>query len=129
MAFASIHPMVVPMYEYHILKWGDPEMSKDIRKEQVALLRFEKKIAGLAAALAAGAATAKAADGKLHASDATAAYAEVEAALVRLAEVTSHAHDALAAKATESGVMMLQATGGVPKRSVSSAVASILGTG
>ena len=104
-------------------------MSKDVRKEQVALLRFEKKVVGLAAMLAAGAATAKAVDGKLHATDGTAAFAEMEAALVRLAEVTSHAHDALAAKATESGAMMLQATGGVPKRSVSSAVASILGIG
>ena len=104
-------------------------MSKDVRTEQVALLRFEKKVVGLAAMLAAGAATAKAVDGKLHATDGTAAFAEMEAALVRLAEVTSNAHDVLAARATESGAMMLQATGGVPKRSVSSAVASIFGIG
>lgn len=104
-------------------------MSKDVRKEQVALLQFEKKVVGLAAMLAAGAATAKAVDGKFHASDATAAYAEMEAALVRLADVTSQAHDALAVKAAESGAVMLQATGGVPKRSVSSAVGSILGIG
>ena len=104
-------------------------MSEDVRKEQVALLRFEKKVVGLAGALAAGVATAKAVDGKLHASDGAAAYAEMEAALMRLAEATSQAHDVLAAKATESGAIMLQATGGVPKRSVSSAVASILGIG
>ncbi len=104
-------------------------MSTDVKKEQVALLRFEKKVVGLAGLLAAGAATAKVVDGKLNATDATAAYAEMEAALIRLAEATSQAHEVLAAKATESGVMMLQATGGVPKRSVSSAVASILGIG
>jgi len=104
-------------------------MSKDVRKEQVALLRFEKKVVGLAAALAAGAATAKSVDGKLNASDGAAAYAEMEAALLQLAEATNHAHQVMAAKAAESGAIMLQATGGVPKRAVSSAVASILGIG
>ena len=104
-------------------------MSKDVRKEQLALLRIEKKIVGLAAVLATGATAAKAADGKIHATDATAAYAEVETALLNLADVTSRAHEALSAKASEAGLTMLQAAGGVPKRSVSSTVASILGIG
>ncbi|MEO1251390.1 MAG: hypothetical protein AAFW81_03470 [Pseudomonadota bacterium] len=104
-------------------------MSKDLRKEQLVLLRFEKQIAGLAAMVAAGAAVAKSVDGKLHASEATAAYAEVQSALVKLAEATSQAHETLGARAAESGAQLLQASGGVPKRSVSSAVASILGIG
>lgn len=108
---------------------GVTEMSKNLKKEQLVLLRFEKQIAGLAAIMATGAAAAKAADGKLHASEATAAYADVQAALVKLAEVTSQAHDALGARAAEAGLNLLQASGGVPKRSVSSTVTSILGIG
>lgn len=111
------------------LSHEDEKMSKDVRKEHVLLLRFEQKLAGLAAVAATGAAAAKMVDGKLHAPEASIAYAEIEAALVNLADVTAKAHDALAAKAAEGGMLMLQASGGTPKRSVSSTVASILGIG
>ncbi|MEM8772497.1 MAG: hypothetical protein AAGD92_12685 [Pseudomonadota bacterium] len=104
-------------------------MSKDLRKEQILLLRFEKQIAGLAAILAAGGAAAKTVDGKIHASEASVAYAEVEAALVNLANVTADAHDALNAKANSAGAHLLETAGGIPKSSVSSTVASILGIG
>lgn len=104
-------------------------MTKDLRKEQLALLRFEKQIAGLAVTLAAGAAAAKAVDGKLHATDATAAYADIQAALVNLAEVTADAHAAVSNKALEVGATLFQATGGIPKTEPSRAVASILGIG
>ena len=102
----------------------------DLRKEQVALLRFEKQIAGLAVVLAAGAAAAKGLDGKLHATDGAAAYAEIQTALVNLAEVTSKAHEALSAKALGAGATLLEAAGGgLPKFEPSGAVRSILRLG
>lgn len=104
---------------------------KDLRKEQLALLRFEKQIAGLAVTLAAGAAIAKGVDGKLHASNGGEAYAEIQAALVNLAEVTSKAHDAVNVKAMEMGARLLEAAGGgLPKPPPpDGAVRSILGLG
>lgn len=102
----------------------------DLRKEQLALLRIEKQIAGLAAVVAAGAAAAKGADGKLHASNAMEAYAQIETALVNLAQVTTTAHDVLNAKALEAGAKLLEAAGGgLPKRGTSEVVQSILGLG
>jgi len=104
-------------------------MTNDLRKEQAVLLRFEKQIAGLAATLAALGTAAKAADGKLHAPEASTAYADLQASLVQLAEATSQAHAAVNAKAMEVGATVLQASGGTPKRPPSEVVASILGLG
>ncbi len=105
-------------------------MKKDLRKEQLVLLRIEKQIAGLAATLAVGATAAKAADGKLHATQAQTAHADIQAALVNLAEVTGQAHEALNAQAIELGFKVLQAAGGgLPKKDPPAAVASILGIG
>ncbi|GJL91899.1 hypothetical protein [Hyphococcus sp.] len=103
---------------------------KDLRKEQLVLLRFEKQIAGLAAVLAASAVAAKGVDGKLHASQGAEAYAEIQTALVNLAEVTGKAHEALNAKALEAGATLFKAAGGgLPKFEPSEAVRSILGLG
>ncbi|MHA7871453.1 MAG: hypothetical protein ACX939_03795 [Hyphococcus sp.] len=104
-------------------------MTKDIRKEQLVLLRFEKQIAGLAATLAVGATAAKAADGKLHADVSEKALAEMQTALLHLADVTSRAHDAMNAKALEVGARVHQATGGLPKGDPHKVVASLLGIG
>ncbi len=102
----------------------------DLRKEQVALLRFEKQIAGLAATLAAGAVVAKGVDGKLHASQGGEAYAQIEAAVLHLAEVTSNVHETLNVKALEAGARVLEAAGGgLPKEKTSEVVQSILGLG
>ena len=102
----------------------------DLRKEQLALLRFEKQIAGLAVTLAAGAAVAEGVDGKLRASDGSQALAEIQTAVVHLAEVTGRAHDALNAKAMEAGAKLLEAAGGgLPKFEPAGAVRSILGLG
>ncbi|MEZ5892482.1 MAG: hypothetical protein R3C58_04960 [Parvularculaceae bacterium] len=100
----------------------------DLRKEQLFLLRFEKQIAGLAALLAAGATAAKAADGKLHATDATEGLADMQAALVNLAEVTARAHDAINVKALEAGATIFKAAG-LPKTKPDETVLSILGLG
>ena len=102
---------------------------EDVRKEQVVLLRFEKQIAGLAATLIAGGAVAQAVDGKLAASEGVAAFDDIQAALVNLAEVTGQAHEALNAVAADAGAQVLQATGGIPKVEISKVVSSILGLG
>jgi len=102
---------------------------KDIRKEQIFLLRLEKQIAGLAATLAVGASVAKAADGKLGATEASASFADLQAAVMNLAEVATHTHAALNAKAAEAGARILEASGGVPKETTVKVVASILGLG
>lgn len=101
---------------------------KDIRKEQIFLLRLEKQIAGLAATLAVGASVAKAADGKLGAAEAGESFAELQAALMKLAQVASDAHAVLNTKAIEAGVRLL-ATGGTPKEDPPKVVASLLGLG
>ncbi|WDI30052.1 hypothetical protein PUV54_08780 [Hyphococcus flavus] len=102
----------------------------DLRKEQLALLRFEKQIAGLAVTLAAGAAVAKGVDGKLHAASGSEAYAQIQDALVNLAQATSQAHDALNVKALEIGANLFEAAGGgLPKPNPETAVRSILGLG
>lgn len=104
-------------------------MTKDLKKEQLVLLRLEKQIAGVAAILATGAASAHAADAKLATTEASAAFGEIQTALVKLAEATGQAHQVLNAKAMDAGLNILQASGGVPKRSVTATVSSILGIG
>ena len=100
----------------------------DLRKEQLALLRVEKQIAGLATLVAASVSAAEAADGKLHARDATEALANVQASLLNLAQVTAQAHDVINVKAVEMGATLLQAAG-LPKNKLDAAVLSILGLG
>lgn len=102
---------------------------KDIRKEQLVLLRFEKQLAALAAIWAGGAGAAQAADGKLGSPEASAAFTDVQNAIMRLAEVTGQAHDALYAKAIDSGARILQASGGVPKEEPPKVIASLFGLG
>ena len=104
-------------------------MTKDLRKEQMVLLRFEKQIAGLAATLATLGAAAKAADGKLHATEATTGFGDIQDALMKLAEATGQTHAAVNAKAVEVGATLFQATGGTPKKEPPQVVASILGIG
>ena len=105
-------------------------MTKDVRKEQIELLKFEKKLAGLAAFLAAGSATAASAADKLNADATMKAYDDIRQALVHLADVTTEAHAALEASVAEIGVRALQlGGGGVPKESTAEGVRSILGIG
>lgn len=105
-------------------------MAKDVRREQLELLKFEKKLEGLAAFAAAGSAAVMAASTKINTDATTAAYGEVRAALVHLADVTSQAHAVLHARALEVGAKVLEATGGGhPKPTSSEVVRSILGIG
>lgn len=102
---------------------------KDLRREQLVLLRFEKQLVALAAGLAAGAGAARAADAKLASPEASAAFAEVQKAILHLAEVTGAAHAGLKASALEAGARFLEATGGTPKEEPPKVIASLFGIG
>ncbi|MEL6361306.1 MAG: hypothetical protein AAFR21_09470 [Pseudomonadota bacterium] len=104
-------------------------MSLDVRKEQLVLLKFEKKLAGLAAFVAAGSATAASAANKVGDEVSLQAYNDIQQALINLADVTSEAHAALQAKASEAGVRALEISGGVPKDPPAQVVRSLLGLG
>ena len=104
-------------------------MTKDVRKEQVQLLKFEKKLAGLAAFVAAGSATAASAADKVNAEATLKAYADISNALVHLADVTTKAHAVLEASVIEAGVRALQLNNGTPKNPPSEVVRSLLGIG
>jgi hypothetical protein len=103
-------------------------MPKDVRKEQVQLLKFEKKLAGLAAFVAAGAATAASAADKINAGATMKAYDDISKALVHLADVTTQAHAALQSTVVEAGVRALEVNG-APKNPPSEIVRSLLGIG
>ena len=104
-------------------------MSKDVRKEQAALLKFEKKLAGLAVFAAGMTATVASASSKIGSESAGRAYEDVQAAIIHLAEVTAEAHAALEASAASAGARSLEATGGVPKNTIAQVVQSTFGLG
>ncbi len=127
---------------------------KDLRPEQVKLLRFEKTIeaacrekaagkpldkgpilAGLAgvAAAGAGAAAKLGTDAPLQAANAikTAAHAPGggEQWLIHLADVVSRSHNAIENLAVQGSYALLEASGGTPKIAPSEVVASLLKSG
>lgn len=105
-------------------------MAKDMRPEQLVLLRFEKKLAGLAAFVAGMGASAATASTKVDADAAAKAYEDIRQAVVHLADVTSAAHAALQSSAGELGVrLMAVGGGGTPKDPPSAVVRSLLGLG
>lgn len=101
----------------------------DLRKEQLMLWKFEKQLIALAATVAAGAATVKAVDGAIGGGSGPEALSRVQNLLLQLAQATGDAHAALNARAIETGAMLWQTTGGIPKSEPARAVASILGIG
>lgn len=102
--------------------------SKDVRKEQLVLLKFEKELARLAAFVAAGSATAASAATAIDSQAAVNGYDRIREALVHLAEVTTEVHAAMNAQAMEAGARLLQATG-APKEPPVQVVRSLLGLG
>ena len=104
-------------------------MAKDVRKEQLKLLKFEKKLAGLAAFVAAGSATAASAADKINSEATAKAYDDIRTALVNLADVTAQAHQSLQESVVEAGARAMQIGGGMPKASSSEVVRSLLGLG
>ncbi len=128
--------------------------SKDLRREQLALLRFEKTLIGAAQEKAAGkllnkagvlasltAVTAAAASVAEKLGDATplqyaaemerAAFAanDANAWLTDLAGIVSRGHSAIEALAQKGAFEILQAGGGTPKQPPSEVVASLLTSG
>ncbi len=101
-------------------------MKADIRREQLALLRFEKHVAALAVLLAQGAEAARSADEKLSFHKGEEAVEEMRGMLARFAEEISRTHDAFYQRACDLDVHMLKASGGVPKEDMQEVVASIL---
>ena len=104
-------------------------MAKDVRKEQLVLLKFEQKLAGLAAFVAASSVTAASAADKINGEATTKAYENIRDALVQLADVTAAAHQSLQGTVAELGLRALEASGGTPKASASEVVRSVLGIG
>ena len=98
--------------------------NQDVRKEQVALLRFEKQLVEMARTLREGASVAASTDAKLGTTEASAAYDEMKAALVRLADVTSTAHENLRTQAVTSKGRFIDFQ--IPKRVPRQQVTSIL---
>lgn len=127
---------------------------KDLRPEQVKLLRFEKILikaaedkasgkpidkapilSGLALVAAAGAGAAA----KLGDETPLKVAADIEAAatvsadgnawLINLAEVVSKSHNAVENLAEQGAFLLLQANGGTPKEPPSEAVSSLLTSG
>lgn len=103
-------------------------MTEDVRKEQIVLLQFEKKLAGLAAFVAASSATAASAADKINAEATMKAYDDIKAALVHLADVTTQVHASLQSTVVEAGVRALEASG-MPKNPPAEVVRSLLGIG
>ncbi len=104
-------------------------MAKDVRKEQLVLLKFERKLAGLAAFVAAGSATAASAADKINSEATAKAYEDIRVAVVNLADVTAQAHQTLQESVSELGARALQVGGGMPKATSSEVVRSLLGLG
>ena len=74
----------------------------DVRKEQIALLRFEKQLIAMAETLAEGSATASSTDSKLNTREASASYNKMKKALQNLADITQDAHETLRNRAVRS---------------------------
>ncbi len=105
-------------------------MTIDVKKEQLELLQFEKKLTGLAAALAAAGPMVAATARKTGDDSSLAAFQKVSDALVRLADATTEAHVTMEVVAQRAGLDFLRASGlpkGVP--SSSETVRSLLGIG
>ncbi|MBI1393382.1 MAG: hypothetical protein GC152_11635 [Alphaproteobacteria bacterium] len=104
-------------------------MTKDVKKEQIELLRFERKLVGLAAVLAAAGPTVASAAEKTGGDASLGAYREISDALVKLADATTAAHQAVEAAATQAGVDFMQANGLPKAPPAAEVVRSLLGIG
>ncbi|WP_425410690.1 hypothetical protein [Hyphococcus sp.] len=127
---------------------------KDLRKEQIELLRFEKKIieaakekaagkpinkapllAGVAALTTAGASAAE----KLNSDAPMQMAADIQAAagaqaagdawLVQLAHVVTNSHNVIQNLAEQGAFLFFQAGGGTPKKPIKETVVSLLTNG
>ncbi|MEM8935740.1 MAG: hypothetical protein AAGC77_04975 [Pseudomonadota bacterium] len=105
-------------------------MDKDLKKEQVDLLKFEKQLLGLGAGLSALTAGAAASASDKVGDVAVTHTQNVQQAYLNLVETVQAAHDAIETSAAEAGFRLLQARG-TPKEvpPVAEVAKSILGIG
>ena len=82
-------------------------MTKSLKKEQVALLRFEKQLLALGAGLAALSAGAGAGAAKVVGDVANESVADMQLAYLKLVESVQAAHDAVEASAVSAGATNL----------------------
>ncbi len=101
-------------------------MKKSLKKEQIALLRFEKELLALGAGLAALSAGAGAQATEVVGDFAADHSADVQAAYLALVESVKAAHDAIETSAVSAGVQLLQARG-QPKPDLTEAALSLFG--
>lgn len=86
-------------------------MKKSLKKEQVALLRFEKELLALGAGLAALSSGPGAAAADVVGKVTTDHAALLQSAYINLVEAVQAAHDAIETTALGAGVQLLQARG------------------
>ncbi|MEM9705894.1 MAG: hypothetical protein AAF850_07435 [Pseudomonadota bacterium] len=102
-------------------------MNKDLRREQITLLKFEKKLEELAQSFAAARPTVARTDSALAAPVASDGYEQVRLGIISLSNALSEAHTAIKTRADELGVRTADAFG-LPKRDPYGAIRSILGS-
>lgn len=103
-------------------------MTTDVKKEQLKLLQFEKKLVALAATLAAGAPTVAAAAEKTGSEASFEAYQKISTALIGLADATTEAHALMESVAAHAGADYLKASG-LPKQPPAEMVRLLFGLG
>jgi len=86
-------------------------MSKSMKKEQVALLRFEKELLALGSGLAALTTGAGAVAADKVGDIANSHMIEMQSAYLKLVETVQAAHDAVESSALAAGFQLLQARG------------------
>ncbi len=100
---------------------------KDLRREQVKLLRFEKEMIASTATLATFLTAATAHAEEAGDAESLAMLEKLQNAQIALAQTASQVHDFLGARALEAGGLLID--GGRPKDLPSEAVLSLLGIG
>lgn len=101
-------------------------MSKSLKKQQVALLKFEKELLALGASLATLTVVTGAQTAEIVGDLANRQTAEMQDAYLKLVASVQNAHDVIEATALGAGVDLLQARG-QPKASVLEAALSLFG--
>ena len=113
---------------FRLAQQGDSRMQNDLRKQQLDLLKYEKKfVLGGAAFLGTLGATAASADETLK-GEAAEALSKIQDAHLALAQAVSDAHDCLHGAALEASAHLVD--GGRPKNGpFIEAVKSLMGLG
>lgn len=104
-------------------------MKKNLKKEQVQLLRFEKELLGLGAGVAALTAGAGAGAEKVVGELASQQVANIQQAYLDLVETVQAAHNAVEASAAAAGAHFIQASGTPKNTALLEMAKSVIGIG